>query len=82
MPTFKIQGQVYHQAGSLLPEPNQDPHFLQIYFMGNSDIQIDQRYSIIPNVNREIVRSLQQMLHEKSNLVRMFKNALERMPNN
>jgi len=25
MPTFKIQAQVYHQAGSLLPEPNQDP---------------------------------------------------------
>jgi len=28
------------------------------------------------------VGALQQMLQEKNNLVRMFKNALERMPNN
>lgn len=33
MPTFKIQGQVYHLIGSLLPE-NQ-PKFLQIYFISD-----------------------------------------------
>lgn len=43
MPTFKVQGQIYHQAGSLLPLPDQDHKFLQIYFMGNTDDQIDQR---------------------------------------
>jgi len=56
MPTFKIQGQVYHQAGSVLSESNQEPHFLQIYFTGNSDLQTDQRCGNIPGVNREIVR--------------------------
>ncbi|XP_053967848.1 uncharacterized protein LOC128869336, partial [Anastrepha ludens] len=34
MPTFKIQGQIYHRAGSLLPFPDGDHKFLQIYFIG------------------------------------------------
>ena len=35
--TFKIQGQVYHRIGSLLPMPDADPKFLQIYFMGDEE---------------------------------------------
>lgn len=30
---FKIQGQVYHKLGSLLPMPNESHKFLHIYFM-------------------------------------------------
>ena len=33
MPTFKIQGQVYHRLGSLMPDQGSQPSFLQIYFM-------------------------------------------------
>lgn len=33
MPTFKVQGQMYHQIGSLLPVLDEDLQFLQIYFM-------------------------------------------------
>ena len=36
MPTFKIQGQVYHHIGSLLPLQNEEPKFLQVYFVGDS----------------------------------------------
>ena len=42
MPTFKIQGQVYHTAGSLLPLPEEDPRFLQIYFIGNDAEETNQ----------------------------------------
>ncbi|XP_025407422.1 uncharacterized protein LOC112681377 [Sipha flava] len=35
--TFKIQGQVYHKIGSLMPMPNDDQKFLQIYFMGSCE---------------------------------------------
>lgn len=80
MPTFKIQGQVYHQAGSLLPEPDQNPKFLQIYFTGNNEVQTDQRCENIPGVDCENVKALQEMLQDKNNLVQMFKNALDRMP--
>lgn len=59
MPTLKTQGQVHHQAGSLLHEPDQDPKFSQIYFMGCSDIESDQRCGQISGVNLEIVGALQ-----------------------
>ena len=39
IPTFKVQGQVYHRNGSLLPEENENWQFLQIYFMGNQENQ-------------------------------------------
>ena len=41
--TFKIQGQAYHQIGSLLPKPDADPKFLQIYLMGDEEQQIHTR---------------------------------------
>ena len=31
-PNFKIQGKLSHKIGSLLPEPDQNPKFAQIYF--------------------------------------------------
>ncbi|XP_073979046.1 uncharacterized protein [Rhodnius prolixus] len=39
MPTFKVQGQIFHHAGSLLPLANADHKYLQIYFMRNTDEQ-------------------------------------------
>ncbi|XP_037926298.1 uncharacterized protein LOC119661154 [Hermetia illucens] len=43
MPTFRVEGEIYHRAGSLLPLPDPDHKLLQIYFMANSDEQIEQR---------------------------------------
>jgi hypothetical protein len=37
MPSFKIQGQLHHLIGSLLPEIGNIAKFLQIYFMSESD---------------------------------------------
>ncbi|KAF0758090.1 Uncharacterized protein FWK35_00009076 [Aphis craccivora] len=33
MPTFKIEGQIYHLIGSLLPKTGQSLKLLQIYFI-------------------------------------------------
>jgi hypothetical protein len=54
MPTFKVQGQIYHQAGSLLPLADSDHKFLQIYFMGTTDEQVDNRCRFNTSTNREI----------------------------
>jgi hypothetical protein len=35
MPTFKVKGQIYHKAGSLLPFPGGQHKFLQMYFIGD-----------------------------------------------
>ncbi|GFT18962.1 uncharacterized protein TNCV_4725991 [Trichonephila clavipes] len=80
MPTFRVQGQIYHHAGSLLPLPDADHKFLQIYFMANSDEQIDQRCYYNAGTRREIVGALQGLFDQYNELVRLFKTAIQRMP--
>ena len=80
MPTFKVQGQIYHRAGSLLPLPDADHTFLQIYFMGNTDDQIDQRCKFNTGTKREIVAALQTLFDQHNELIRLFRTALEQMP--
>lgn len=81
MPTFKVQGQIYHRIGSLLPALGQAPSFLQIYFMGNENEEVNRRHQLIPGANREIVTSLQRILHQYNALVEIFRYALDQMPN-
>ncbi|GFW34180.1 helitron_like_N domain-containing protein [Trichonephila clavipes] len=80
MPTFRVQGQIYHHAGSLLPLPDADNKFLQIYFMANSDEQIEQRCHYNAGTRREIVGALQGLFDQHNELVRLFKTAIQRMP--
>lgn len=79
-PTFTIQGQVYHRIGSLLPEPNAKPQFLQIYFMGNEEAETERRVSIVPGVDRNTLQKIQRILKENNTLIKEFKTAIENMP--
>ncbi|XP_039969003.1 uncharacterized protein LOC120780825 [Bactrocera tryoni] len=80
MPTFKIKGQIYHRAGSLIPFADADYQFLQIFFIGNENGQLNQRCNIATGTRREIVLNLQRFLNEHNELIRLFKIALDRMP--
>lgn len=80
MPTFKVQGQVYHLIGSLQPLPNEEPKFLQVYFMGDSLEQATHRCSYIPGLQIDIVMPLQEMLHTNNALIQCFKTSLDAMP--
>ncbi|XP_055948334.1 uncharacterized protein LOC129981502 [Argiope bruennichi] len=51
--TFKVQGQVYHKIGSLLPMPDDDPKFLQIYFMGNCEERVTTRCQVSPRLQND-----------------------------
>lgn len=64
MPTFKVQGQVYHLIGSLQPLPQQDPQFLQIYFVGKGEREAHLRYSNFPDLKQDLVKERQAMLHQ------------------
>lgn len=75
-PTFKIQGQVYHRIGSLLPEPDEAHKFLQIYFMNNEE-QIEWRCQIILDTRQNIVQNLQRLLNQYNSLIQSFKTAIE-----
>lgn len=48
--------------------------------MGNMEEQLDRRLGINAGMKRAILQDLQCLLHEHHALVRLFKNALERMP--
>ncbi|GBO46992.1 hypothetical protein AVEN_154628-1 [Araneus ventricosus] len=80
MPTFRIQGQVYHKAGSLMSLPNEEEKFLQIYFLGNEEAEAKRRSTLIPGTTKSLIESLQKMLHENNHYVQKFKMAIEDNP--
>ena len=79
MPTFKVQGQVYHRIGGLLPLEDEEPKFLQVYFTGNKEQEIQHRLHNIPGVKASVVGQLQDLLHNSNNYVKGFKTAMETM---
>lgn len=73
MPTFKIQGQVYHLAGSLLPYKTDNHKFLQIYFISDYETQVSTRCKIAPQyLDNALVKSLQDMLYTHNRYVIFF----------
>ena len=77
MPTFKIQGQVYHRIGGLNPAENEDPKYLQLYFVNDFQQQLKQRCKNDSIVREDLILSLQEMLHKENNYVKSFKMAME-----
>lgn len=80
--TFKIQGQVYHRIGNICPNANDQPKYLQIFFMGNKDLQLDTRCELNAQIQRHLLHEIQEMLFEHNVLIRRFKTANEIMLNN
>ena len=79
MPTFKIQGQVYHNIGSLLPQPDSDPKYLQVYFIGDAGREAAVRSSHNPSTKAEIVLALQEFFHKNNPYVKELKTSLEKI---
>jgi len=76
MPTFKIQGELYyHAVGLLLPSTNEEPKFLQIYFMRNEEL--DRRLPVCPHANREILYDLQELLHNVNHMYKVLNMLLK-----
>ena len=46
-PSFRIQGQVYHLIGSIVPTQGESPKFAQIYFIDNEESEVATRSAII-----------------------------------
>ena len=73
-PSFRIQGQVYHLIGSIVPTQGESYKFAQIYFIGNEDSEVATRSAIVDGLKPDIIRGL---LHEDNHYVEMFKVAKE-----
>ncbi|CAB3235853.1 unnamed protein product [Arctia plantaginis] len=81
MPTFKVQGQVYHLIGNLLPAEGAQPEFLQIYFVSHAD-QVSLRSNLNPTLQIYLIDALQTYLNDHNMYIQSFKYNLENRPTN
>ena len=76
-PSFRIQGQVYHLIGSIVPAEGESPKFAQIYFIDNQDSEVATRCAIVDGLKPAIIRGIKRLLHESHHYVEIFKVAKE-----
>ena len=76
-PSFRIQGQVYHLIGSIVPTQGESPKFAQIYFIDNKESDVATRSAIINGLKPDIIRGINQLLHQTNHYVELFKVAKE-----
>ena len=72
-PSFRIQGQVYHLIGSIVPAEGESPKFAQIYFIDSQNSEVATRCAIVDGLKPDIIRGINQLLHESHHYVEVFK---------
>ena len=78
-PTFRIQGQLYHPIGSLLPLPDTAPAFLQVYMYDGITAQETRRDRAYSNRNTQISRQIAELPHDANPFARFFAHNAERL---
>ena len=74
-PSFRVEGNVYHLIGSLLPQTETQAKFLQVYFLDSLDSEIRARQ--YNNLDNDILHQLTHWFHEHNHLIRSLKTARE-----
>ncbi|CAJ2632102.1 unnamed protein product [Trifolium pratense] len=83
-PTLRIQGQVCHRIGSMLPVEGQPPKFAQLYIY-DTENEIKNRMHIFRDnkeLDENIVRKLKVMLDEHNVHAKSFRMARHTLQNN
>jgi len=76
-PSIRVQVQVYHRIGSMVPSTGEYPKFCQIYFIDNQESQVATRCLIVGGLRPDIVSNINQLLHNDNHYVQIFKIAKE-----
>ena len=79
--TFRISGSVYHRIGNLFPENGKAPKFAQIYIY-DTDNELENRIIWNNDLDKNILKDLQKMMHECNPFVHEFKHAADVMKTN
>src|SRR5271156_695035 len=77
--SFRINGELHHRMGSLLPEDGSLPRYAQLYVHGGFQATLDNRLRNNPNLHVTIMTQLQAMLHQTHPYVPLFKHAYQIM---
>lgn len=79
---FKVSGKIYHWIGSMCPELNKIPKFLQLYIYDTAN-EVNNRLKHFNNtenrLRRDIVENLIQILDNHNQLVKLFRTARDKM---
>ena len=79
-PQFKIHGQVTHRIGPMYPSGDQQPQYLQVYFMGDIEDEAERHNQIISATKKDITDKIHQVLLEVNPYISSFKTAAEMVP--
>ena len=74
-PSFCVQGQVFHYIRSPLPQPNQPPRFLQVYFIDNCCEETSTHMNITTGLKEHIVNNFGKMLNQCNQSMQLLKTA-------
>ena len=71
--TFRVSGVLHHYVPVNILPPNEStkPRFAQIYFY-DKEFQLHERTTCFSNLNHETIKTLQNMIHQKNNLLQTF----------
>ena len=81
-PSFRVQGQVCHRIGSLMPLLYEPPKFLQVYFIDSHIQETATRMDIASGLKQDIVHELSLMLHQENQHVQNLQTAQELLCDN
>ncbi|XP_073037994.1 uncharacterized protein [Primulina eburnea] len=70
--TFRAQGSIYHSIGSLLPNENCRPRYMQMWIV-DTDHDIDNRLHENPELRRELLLKIQNILDQHNPFVHVFR---------
>ncbi|XP_073020881.1 uncharacterized protein [Primulina eburnea] len=70
--TFRAQGSIYHSIGSLLPKELCRPRYMQMWIV-DTDHDIDNRLHENPELRRELLLKIQNILDQHNPFVHVFR---------
>ncbi|PWA98740.1 hypothetical protein CTI12_AA015220 [Artemisia annua] len=79
---FKVSGQIYHYIGSMCPELNKEPKFLQLYIYDTANEVRNRLLHFNKNGGRlrqDIVQNLIQVFDNHNELVKLFRTARDKI---
>ena len=73
-PTYKIQGELYHQIGPLLPEDGRAPLYSQLYIYDAAEA-LEHRHNNNPQTSRATMEFLQRLMLDCNPFVDVYEHA-------
>jgi hypothetical protein len=80
---FKVNGEVVHRHGSLLPDEGQTPTYAQVYFYDSNDAtNYRMRHPANHGLDRGVMQDLHDMLQAHNHFAASYRHAVERLRGN